>query len=92
MRAWRKKSITDVLFAKIAMLKIVNWRGILNHKFVVYHVQEMRELIQVKSSIYQMVHKGIEFRCDICGKDCVYKRGLQRHKGNVHEVRKGFKK
>ena len=32
----------------------------------------------------QKIHEGIEFRCDICGKDFVFKRGLQRHIGNVH--------
>ena len=34
----------------------------------------------------------VEFRCDKCGKDFAFKRGLQRHIGNVHEVRKGLKK
>jgi hypothetical protein len=34
----------------------------------------------------------LEFHCDICGKDFAFKRGLRRHIGNVHEVRKGLKK
>ena len=48
-RCMKEKRCPDDLFAKLALLKLVNWRGILDHKFVEYHVQEMRELIQVKS-------------------------------------------
>ena len=33
----------------------------LNFKFGLCHVQEMKELIQVQSSLHQKVHEGIEF-------------------------------
>ena len=34
------------------------------------------------------VHEGVEFHCQICGKNFAYKKGLQRHKVNVHKVGK----
>ena len=29
-------------------------------------------------------HQGIKFSCDICGKEYLDRRGLNRHKQNVH--------
>ena len=42
-----------------------------------------------KNIIQKDMNKFIH--CDICGKDFAFNRGLQRHIGNVHEVRKGQK-
>ena len=30
------------------------------------------------------VHQGIKFTCDICGKEYLDRKGLNRHKQNVH--------
>ena len=39
--------------------------------------------------LFLIEEAGVEFCCDICGKDFAFKRGLRRHIGNVHEVKKG---
>ena len=36
------------------------------------------------------VHEGVEFCCDICGKDFAFKKGLRRHIITVHEGKKDF--
>ena len=66
-RCMKEKRYTDVLFAKLALLKLVNWRGILDHKFVVYHVQEMRELIHTIEKFEQKCQRSkifvIHYQC-----------------------------
>ena len=36
------------------------------------------------------IHEGLDFHCDICGKDFAFKKVLRRHILTVHEGKKDF--
>ena len=51
----------------------------------------LQQILQSKKGVehpyehpLSVIENELEFHCDKCGKDFAFKRGLQRHIGNVH--------